>query len=28
VPATLPVRCSLCGEPLKFQVAVLHDEEG
>jgi hypothetical protein len=27
VPATLPVRCSLCGEPLKFQVAVLHDEE-
>jgi hypothetical protein len=28
VPATLPVRCSLCDEPLKFQLAVLHDKEG
>jgi hypothetical protein len=27
VPKTLPVRCSQCGEPLKFQLAVLHDDE-
>lgn len=27
VPKTLPVRCSLCGKPLAFQLAVLHDDE-
>lgn len=27
VPLTLPVRCSACDEPLKLQLAVLHDDE-
>ena len=26
VPKILPVRCSACGEPLHFQLAVLHDD--
>ncbi len=27
VPKVLPVRCSQCGEPLLFQLAVLHEDE-
>jgi hypothetical protein len=27
VPKVLPARCSVCDAPLKFQLAVLHDEE-
>ena len=27
VPTTLPVRCSVCGAGLKFQLAALHDDE-
>jgi hypothetical protein len=27
VPKIIPARCSQCGTPLSFQLAVLHDDE-